>query len=159
MSEPIITKQCICCQEIKPLSEFHKHSQMKDGHINKCKMCVCAYVSKWAKSEAGKLSNKRYRHSKKGKISRHRYGNSDKKRAARMRAYPKYYAAHQPQAKAHAQIMIAVRAGRLPRPDTLPCYYCNEMAKHYHHPSYELEHRLDVIPVCVKCHNFFHNKD
>jgi len=158
MSETIITKPCICCQEIKPLSDFHKHSQMKDGHINKCKSCICAYSREWGKSKAGRESDRKYRHSKKGKISRRRYNVSYKRREARIRHGKRYYPTHQAETKARAQIMIAVRSGKMPRPDTLLCVRCNKKAKEYHHPSYACEHRLDVIAVCIKCHNFFHNK-
>ena len=34
------TKVCFKCEIEQPITEFHKHSQMEDGHINKCKTCT-----------------------------------------------------------------------------------------------------------------------
>ena len=43
-------KKCIRCGENKGISEFHKHKAMKDGHLNKCRVCVKQCVSEWRKN-------------------------------------------------------------------------------------------------------------
>lgn len=42
-------KKCICCGETKPIESFHKHKAMKDGHLNKCAVCVKEAVDAWRK--------------------------------------------------------------------------------------------------------------
>ena len=37
-------KKCLKCGIEKPLTEFYKNSQMKDGRFNKCKQCFLIEV-------------------------------------------------------------------------------------------------------------------
>lgn len=52
----LMSKRCIACGEVKPIDCFHRHKGMRDGLLNKCKPCVCAYVSKWAAAHRDQLN-------------------------------------------------------------------------------------------------------
>ncbi len=61
-------KICFKCSEEKPLTDYYKHKQMSDGHLNKCKVCT----KNDSKSRHDKLSkntdwlnNERERHREK----------------------------------------------------------------------------------------------
>jgi len=49
-----MTKKCNKCNEIKPLSEFHKKKAIKSGISGICKQCGREYKAKWQKDNADK---------------------------------------------------------------------------------------------------------
>lgn len=166
MAEPIQTKRCSKCKQIKPLSEFSKNRTKLDGLNYQCKTCRNRWKKQYRQTQKGKVTESAYLKTAKGKVARKRYQQSEKGRQVRKRASKHYqqsekgkvarerYQQNNPkQMKARSAVMIAVESGQLPHPDTLQCHYCPKRAKEYHHhKGYAPEHWLDVVPICVDCH-------
>jgi hypothetical protein len=98
------TKQCSCCGQVKPVSEFHKDKQKIDGLTSKCKMCrkqdartfyerkdnkhkIIAHSTQWKKNNPDKDKQHRSKHRIKYK---ERYQKYEKTRAQNN---PGYFAA------------------------------------------------------------------
>jgi len=163
MPEPIQTKACSKCKKIKPFSEFYKDSRTKTGLMSGCKLCHCQATLPYAKTTKGKNTRKRYakiyRQTSKGKSAakkhHRRYYASVKGKIARSNSNRRYRKSHPVKKQARKAVFHAVRNGTLPQARSMICS-CGKTALQYHHPSYEPEHWLDVIPVCRKCHINIH---
>lgn len=132
-------KQCFKCKEEKDLSEFYKHKQMGDGHLNKCKECT--------KDDANK-----YRSENLDKIRAY-----DRERGNRQsKGYLKEYRAKYPNKyKAHNMVNNATRDGRL---FPLPCEECfSTHDLHAHHDDYLKP--LNVRWLCSAHHSQWHAKN
>jgi hypothetical protein len=51
-------KTCTLCEETKSIEDFGKHKQMKDGHLNQCKVCRKEYMKAYESKNREKLSEK-----------------------------------------------------------------------------------------------------
>ncbi len=67
-----------------------------------------------------------------------------------------YYQQNKEKGIARSVVNRAVRLGKIPRASTLNCAECGATAKHYHHPSYAREDRMNVVPLCDFCHKAVH---
>ena len=154
-------KKCSKCQLIKPKKDFYKHVGCKDGTRPDCKECHkksgAKRISKSQKSEYDKL---RYKENRQEVINRAaKWKKTDKGRIAARRSAKTQRDRHPEKYRARNAVYQAIKRGKIPHPSTLKCINCNKNAKQYHHHNgYGKKERLDVIPVCIKCHSVIHNE-
>lgn len=132
-------KKCFKCEEFKCLTEFYKHKQMKDGHLNKCKQCAKRDVS-GHRSE----NIERIREYDRNRGARR---TSEQTKAWREK-YPNKY-------RAHGIVQRAVRSGRLFQEDCSECGSSESI--HAHHDDYLKP--LNVRWLCAACHHQWHAKN
>lgn len=152
-------KLCPKCQQIKPLSEFHKNRGHKDGLQYRCKSCVKAY----SQTSNGKIVIRkavaRYHKTSKGKAVQSKAFAKWQKTPKGKAAIKRYNDRHPNYIKATNAVNNAIKADKLPRADTRLCYYCPKPAQEYHHwHGYEPECWMNVVPICIKCHKKEHRK-
>lgn len=151
-------KRCSKCKQFKPLSEFYKRKISKDGLQFDCKSCRLKHVKKYNQTKKGKAvhckSSKKYQKTKKGiKVSRKKVAQYCKTKKGKA-TFKRYRIRYPERQKARSAINNAIAMGKLPRPDTKLCHYCSAQAQQYHHHrGYAPEHWLDVVSVCMRCHN------
>lgn len=135
-------KQCFKCSTIKPLSEFYKHPQMADGHVNKCKECNKNDVTS---NRNKNIERVRAYDRARGKESKRIKANTEINRAWR--------AEDKRRQLGHIAVARAIRNGGLVR---LPCIRCGEAKSLAHHEDYDKP--LDVMWLCQPCHKQRHKE-
>lgn len=134
------TKQCFKCGQEKALSEFYKHPQMADGHLNKCKTCTKVDVS----------TNYRHNieHYKEYECKRNQSRWAYKTEQCRLwrKKNPEKY-------KAHTAVNNALRSGELKKQE---CLVCGDPNTHAHHDDYSKP--LEVLWLCPQHHRDYHKQ-
>jgi hypothetical protein len=135
-------KKCFKCNENKELTEFYRHKEMSDGHVNKCKDCNKQDVIINRKS---KLQYYR-EYDKKRNSLEHRKIKSIEKCSNYRKENPKKY-------KAHSLVNSSIRNGKLKKPKI--CESCLSQSKlNAHHDDYDKP--LSVRWLCSPCHSEWH---
>ena len=142
MSKAITRKRCSRCKKLLDRSEFYRDRIRKDGLRYWCKECC----KRWEQSPARKAIQKRYNQSPAGKATQKRFWQSPAGKAATKRsnqspvgrASKNRWSRNQrlkfsDRFKARDTVNNAVKAGKLSKPTTLECVYCDNPAEQYHH--------------------------
>jgi hypothetical protein len=132
-------KTCFKCKKEKALDAYYKHSDMKDGHLNKCIDCTKADVRLHRRSDEYRervLSYDRLRGNRQSKSYR------DNLKVKNEAGY-----------KARVALGNALRSGKIDKADR--CEHCGaDSLLHGHHHDYSQQ--LSVIWLCVPCHRQLH---
>lgn len=134
-------KQCFKCAVTKPLTEFYRHAQMADGHLNKCKDCA-------------KIDVRRHRLDDPDRVREYDRQRSrlPHRQAARADYHRRYAQANPHRVAANNAVSNAVRDGKLQKQ---PCAFCaatDGLEAHHH----DYGKPLDVTWLCKPCHRRFH---
>lgn len=132
-------KTCFKCQRELPFSEFYRHKQMADGHLNKCISCT----------KEDSIKNRLKNIEKYREYDRHRGSRQSKEYCKEYRnRFPQKY-------KAHCIVNNAIRDGKLFKER---CCVCGSSEKiHAHHDDYLKP--LNVRWLCSACHSQWHAKN
>ena len=131
-------KKCKTCDKEKPLSEFYKHKQMKDGHLNKCIPCTKSRVLAHRGKNLDKIQA----------YDRARGNRQDSEYLKEYRAkYPNKY-------KAQTMVNNAIRGGKL---FSKACVVCGKTKSVAHHDDYLQP--LNVTWYCQAHHKQWHVKN
>lgn len=156
-----MNKKCICCGIEKDISEYYSHSQMADGHLNKCKEC-CKKQNKdnrekhleYYREYDRNRPNKKERAKKVSEYkNRLRKEDPEKFDSIFHKARKNYRKNHHDKYLANSKLQHALDTGKVVRPNK--CSMCGiDCIPQGHH--YDYSKPLDVIWLCAKCHSKVH---
>lgn len=131
-----VAVECVLCHEFKPLSEFYFHAK-SNTFFSKCKACCIRLAKKRNREKRPEIRKQR-----------REYRNTEHGRRTVSAAHKRGRQRHPDRARAREAVHDL-----LPSASERRCYYCDKQAvAWHHHKGYDRQHRLDVIPLCHKCH-------
>ena len=130
-------KKCFKCGFTRPLSQFYKHAQMKDGHLNKCITCT-------------KKDVHYHRHESEHREKVLAYDRARGNRQT-LKDLQEYRAKYPIKYKAHCAVNNALRSKKITKK---PCEICGKEKAHAHHDDYSRP--LNVRWLCSEHHHEWH---
>jgi len=152
-------KKCFKCNIEKPLTEFYKHKQMADGHLNKCKECNKKDVKE--NRENNSEYYKEYERER-AKLphrvkAREDYAKTDQGKEKGNNAKIKWTRRNPIKRMASIIVGNAVRDGKLTKNYTCESCFATPQRIHGHHDDYAFP--LVVRWLCPGCHNKWHKEN
>lgn len=147
-------KECKKCGDKLPFTEFYKHKQMSDGHLNICKSCVKARVNQYRSDNIEKV---REYDRKRGQLPERKervrdYAKTDRGRKVNSRAKLNYIQRNRKIRSVHVITGNAIRDGKLVKQAYESCGTNSNI--HAHHDDYNKP--LIVRWLCAACHSDWH---
>jgi len=158
-----MNKLCKKCGNQKDISEFYKHSQMKDGYLNICISCKLLDVKKYRKNNIERIREydrkrgltEKKKEATKKYIKRLKTYEQDRYKTMRREAVRKNRNKDKEKQRARWRLQKAVEKGLVIRPKS--CTLCGSKANlEGHHKDYNKP--LEVIWLCRKCHGKIHRR-
>ena len=148
---------------MKPLEAFYKHSEMKDGHLNKCKDCTKEDVSAHKELNKDKIQEydrNRPNHKERTKANNVRMkwlksSDPDKYNKQIVESNKKWVSDNPLKRNAHSAVSNAIRDGKLQKISICENWGYDDKVQ-AHHESYEEVDWLNVVWLCIQCHNKRH---
>jgi hypothetical protein len=146
-------KDCMKCSKRKPLSEYYKHSEMKDGRLNKCKECTKKETRENRQRNIAyykEYDRQRFQNDPRVRARHKRYQSTEAGRKSMSAANKRWEEKNPEKKKAHNKLNNAVRDGKIKKPER--CQGCDTKPKRLegHHKDYTKP--LDVMWLCRSCH-------
>lgn len=134
------SKECFKCKAVKPINEFYKHSEMADGHLNKCIECTKLDVKSHREKNIDRIREYDRQRSK-----------TDSRIRAAIEVNRRWREEDSRRTKAHNAVARAIKSGALIK---IPCTRCGSEKSLAHHEDYDKP--LDVVWLCQPCHKKRH---
>jgi ribosomal protein S27AE len=135
-------KKCFKCGEIKDICEYYPHKRMKDGHLNKCKVCTRKDTKEYNVKNIIIVREKNRERSK------------DRKSVAlRIKSTREWRIKNPLGHKAQIKLNNQVQAGNIIKK---PCAKCGSEKVHAHHEDYTKP--FEILWLCAACHHAHHRK-
>lgn len=145
-------KTCFKCGASKPLTEFYKHSRMKDGFLNKCKECAKRDTKENRTLHADyyrQYDRDRFQTDPKVRERHRRYQKTENGKKSIRETRLRWLERNLEKRAAHIILGNRIRKGEVVKPDACSC--CGKGGIiHGHHSDYSRP--LDVEWLCPACH-------